>query len=353
MQLSRFLAMRRTSAFTLVELLVVIGIIALLISVLLPALSKARQQAMVVKCAANLHGIGLAALTYATDNHGSLPLPAHFGVGIGSIADSSSTPGGVWEVLWQGGYGPNTTNGIINDPGANLGALIFGKYLGNWSDLNSQSLAQTNSNLAPIRFCPGELANFGAQSSAAGSLHFESSYEFNPHYTFSTAAGNPPVNWFLRANNYPTWACLAIDTVSDNLSIRHHPRPDGSNTFNLLFIDGHVDQVTDKAVVKADTGGTMAYGVNGLLLTGDYIDWLETMDRHADPLQTQAAPFFWTITRPIGVGAPRVGQPRCGCQRPLGSLGLISRDRRAMTQRRSGFELSAVNRCCTRSAAVF
>ena len=66
--------MRKHRAFTLVELLVVIGIIAVLISILLPAMNKAREQAYRTKCAASLRQLGSSIAIYGAENKDCSPL---------------------------------------------------------------------------------------------------------------------------------------------------------------------------------------------------------------------------------------------------------------------------------------
>ncbi|MCC7351244.1 MAG: DUF1559 domain-containing protein [Phycisphaerales bacterium] len=95
---------RRIRAFTLVELLVVIGIIALLISILLPTLNKARESAKTVACSSNLRQIHLACQMYANDWKSFLPW---------------GTGGTTWNTQWNSllmdlKYLPGASNGYIN-----------------------------------------------------------------------------------------------------------------------------------------------------------------------------------------------------------------------------------------------
>jgi len=65
--------MKKTKGFTLIELLVVVSIIALLVSILLPALGRAREQAKKVWCLANIRGVMIGTRTYTMDSGGYLP----------------------------------------------------------------------------------------------------------------------------------------------------------------------------------------------------------------------------------------------------------------------------------------
>jgi len=70
---SHRLSQPKRNAFTLVELLVVIGIIGLLVAILLPALNKAREQAYAIKCASNERQIYTYLMMYVNDNKNFLP----------------------------------------------------------------------------------------------------------------------------------------------------------------------------------------------------------------------------------------------------------------------------------------
>ena len=132
---------RRTGprAFTLVDLLVVIGIIALLISILMPSLSRAREQANLVQCMSNLRQVGTAMMMHATEHKNHVPL--------GGLMFANATPAGLGDAAMKkySYYQENGTNRPMPIPAA------LGSYLG--QTVRSDTVANMTADMdsGPVR----------------------------------------------------------------------------------------------------------------------------------------------------------------------------------------------------------
>lgn len=222
----------RARAFTLVELLVVIGIIMMLISVLLPAVNRGREMAKQTACLSNLRQRGLAMVAYTHDNQDHLPAPSSYA---GEMNDDF-----VW---WE------------PDRIAQIGRHGFGPYL---------HLGDTPFGRA-VLLCPSDDVNYRARTSVSSYGPYPFSYVMN---SYMSARGH---GLNIALIKHPSEKMIFYEedenTIDDGygtpendgginmLSIRHDAmrrEPDdvthvltlnGSCRGNTVFCDGHAEYV--------------------------------------------------------------------------------------------------------------
>ncbi len=288
----------RVKGFTLIELLVVISIIALLISILMPALGKARESAKSVKCMANLKSVGQAVAGYLTEYQDTLP-PSY-------------------QYLDAGG---NVNNNDLNHPGGYLHWSYF-MFSGGQVDpdafecpgMRNGGAPRTNPGPAKDTYWEDEMydqngitrtsyANAQVEDRQAPRIGYGANAALVPRNKFSaqSAFGGPrvnvlarssmvrmPSNVILAADFNKNWKAISELSSSSYLVKSHRPITPftslGSTAINQIYSDSGgyftcgMDQQVDLGIVPVDQLDTL-----GDLITGVNAHPLNAVGRHHPP----------------------------------------------------------------------
>jgi prepilin-type N-terminal cleavage/methylation domain-containing protein/prepilin-type processing-associated H-X9-DG protein len=270
----------RTKGFTLVELLVVIGIIALLIAILLPSLNKARQSAYRVKCVSNLRQIGLAMFMYTNDNRGLFPGSSRANYQAINDFIYWQQPAIAWNrglpidashhtpqqdqdlgalVRYMGGhFDPNVwtcpADSLIRPITTTVnGASITYPYSYSMNDLLSANLPAFDPN--SYNYFNQRVAKMSAIRHASDTVMMVEESELSiddGDFTIVGITGSAP-NWTVLAGGNGSGTDNLVSTRHD--SHRHLPEgtiqpgdqeniPNSASRGNVSFCDGHADYVT-------------------------------------------------------------------------------------------------------------
>lgn len=239
----------KRKAFTLVELLVVIGIIAVLVSILMPALSKVRQSAQSLTCSTNIRTMVQATLAYAADNEGSFPA-----AGFGSeVHGSPEAYRAAMEFI---------TDGTVD---YRYGAIY--KYVDNTPVLPPAQM-QPRPGIKRMMTCPADPLN--PTNDFAGRIVARNfSYSYNAD--INIAPGNVPTGPTIRLTQIynPARKIIIFEEKGPNDGLcdwfsNDPPTDRHYKGGNMGFADGHVERMNDR-----DIYGNFTTTYQYCRLTGD------------------------------------------------------------------------------------
>jgi prepilin-type N-terminal cleavage/methylation domain-containing protein/prepilin-type processing-associated H-X9-DG protein len=267
---------KRTKAFTLVELLVVVGIIAVLISLLLPALNKARHSAKTLSCLSNMRQVYMELRMYANQNRDMVP--------IGYIFADRRLSGNMW--CATGGNSPlynGTTQPYQQGAWTCIGWLYYAGFMKNpkiyWDPdtLPGNTFSRRTTNFItpggfPIYWPPGNWGtttypSFSNQSNGVG-------YRFRPQVGWTD--WNPTTATLPKANVPKFTKLKSAALISETMyatSVIQLPHSNGSN---VMYSDGSGTWVPGSVFIKnmvlGQTTNSNILNTNVVPNTGVWVD---------------------------------------------------------------------------------
>ena len=272
----------RRRAFTLVELLVVIGIVALLISILLPSLQAARRQADTVKCLSALRQIGTGYHLYANDHDGWWPMAVH--------TYRNASNGRVAQRRWHDFISKYVGGVVLNESGDQVTAPQIGtvknenNILWGCPSWNRVYYGGTGS-LSTLTIDSGLFPGYSMNIYTFAPKPVNATNAVGGYLPWATRTNNPPEvpkisgGWYWKQSQWkqPAQRALVFDNIHPNTSMvttfpspfpqlpnglsftidfnRHSRYKVGTGpkvkSMNMVFCDGHAETVSARQAAYA------------------------------------------------------------------------------------------------------
>jgi len=277
-------------AFTLVELLVVIGIIAVLISLLLPALNRAKAQATSIVCMSQLRQIGLAMQMYLAENKQTYPQPSTDGSISPTPADNAK-----YTALWFNALDFYLQRGMKNS-GSNASGSV------------SQNRNYTLLKQDPV--WPSFAEDTGNVNDKVSKTYKMNTYFGNGDVAANTYSGGA---YWTRTSKIHDSArtVLMFDGISKDLFVKLpigsgddvnfdgderdvSPRHNRGKTANVLFADGHTSDCTLKLRLYSSSSGSSQW----LTFYWEYVAANSFGARLASTVRDPNQPYIWNFRHP-------------------------------------------------------